>query len=1026
MMSYTTPSKKNLGKNDELGQLSLRNARKMRRVVLFDEDDYDADNEATITHEPMDVTKLNVVDDRGNHLESPDKQKPLDSPDKKKPSKLDCHQKDHWKYPGCHRITPELTQEMRTLYQSLDSRTDRLLHLAQYTDVVAWERVHTGKKQKTEEDKMVDLLHEVRNKNTKLNQKKLVEQPGKDTVFSTLQQVVEEQKSLKDTAAEVVAAAEKQKANLDRMCGEIHIHDVEKSIAKAHELLTEAKAESGAACAACSNEPCEKDIVCQHKDSYQGACNSQEVEKRGNGEEPGKIIVMKTKPLQGKNKRRRKEWVCLYYAHPQKFPGTRICQKAFQALHGIDDTKQLRNMCQARFEGKDFLADGRGGANHVLKNRKVIVTSVVQYLNDVAIGKTPHYSLRPNANDNHRYLHPELTQIKLYLGWLEKYDPEGYKARLERDRKDMLQMVEGKVRQSSKKRKRRPPTAKLSESTFKRIVRMFDLSRASPPSDTCRFCDRFAVAIHAEEDDAKRARLEKAHLEHLQRADRATAQRMHDVSTCKEYFQDFWTVRDWLAPDARPKERRACDDTTQWMVNTILSDMGSHLPWPITPTNPNFYARKFHSLDYIIYDASLRGKSSFYVWPQFSAKQGALETLSCVIRHHFENYTGAEICVHWADRCPGQMCNWAFLRAMQHFVENGPTYKMYVIKFFESGHSYMGGHMPDGTQGTLLRNASSSMVTPSCWEDLIEDLANGKTGKKGKNWELKRMAPEVVGEQEGVQTTDITGDTKRFFRNYSKMATEFYDDKIKTNRRGQPVKLREKVKMVTFGGCFVPTPDGNMRVELHPGKIRFWYSHEWSQTADNMVELHTLREGVDPVWQDASASEYDIQYTPEISKPTIKDAIKLTKTFIEKKHRDYFKLMERIFLANNDDVAGPSVGSVNPDGDSDPESDAILEGVTKETIVSDEMLERWAPYSGVNLTDVLKEASLPIWGSKAEKQYRCAEASLPLPSKIQLQKWKNDRKKQLREKAKATDKNQESQKQKQQTKTKKKKKKTDK
>ena len=272
-----------------------------------------------------------------------------------------------------------------------------------------------------------------------------------------------------------------------------------------------------------------------------------------------------------------------------------------------------------------------------------------------------HYSRKQNPNK--QYLSPSLDLAKMYKLYKAKCEELAYHA--------------------------------VSEWVYRNTFNTkFNLSFHRPYTDTCQHCDRMKTQIDASEGEEKR-KLENEKELHLRKAEKVIT----DKKTAVEMAQ---------------KNSK---------VHVITFDLQKTLPCPMLTTNVVFYKRQLWCYNLGVHDVT-KHASDMFMWHEATAKRGAQEVGSCILKYVLRLPSTVEHLIAYTDTCGGQNRNEKIAKMFMYIVQNTHIQQI-DHKFFESGHSF---NECDADFAVIekAKKKDADLYVPEDWMDLISKCRPGK------------------------------------------------------------------------------------------------------------------------------------------------------------------------------------------------------------------------------------------------------------------------------------------------------------
>jgi hypothetical protein len=296
-----------------------------------------------------------------------------------------------------------------------------------------------------------------------------------------------------------------------------------------------------------------------------------------------------------------------------------ICKDAFCSLHGIT-ANRVRRIASHAATNITSPCDRRG--KHELRGNRIpdlVLSQIDEHIRSFPKRKS-HYGRVDNQK--RYYLSPELNMSRMYLLYLEKFEPDNY--------------LKKKTGETFK------PTVKYA---FYRnyFNTNYNMSFGQPRTDTCQTCDKLNREISAGLNDAEIKNLKKEKELHIRKAD--------------SFYENL-----------RAETVKAKTDKT---TETISIDFQQNMPLPHVPAGDVFYKRQLWEYNFCVSAAS-SGQSKFYMYDEMTGKKGPCEVVS-FLHHYIENYVLPEVqTLHlFSDNCGAQNKNHVMVTFLFLLVKSG-------------------------------------------------------------------------------------------------------------------------------------------------------------------------------------------------------------------------------------------------------------------------------------------------------------------------------------------------------------------
>lgn len=236
----------------------------------------------------------------------------------------------------------------------------------------------------------------------------------------------------------------------------------------------------------------------------------------------------------------------------------------------------------------------------------------------------------------------------------------------------------------------------------------FNLSFSSPSKDTCDLCDEFTIKLKDTTSLEERSQIQEEYDIHLLEAQKRYSLKHND----KEDSQ------------GKPNEK------------VIMVDLQKCLPTPLLHNAQSFYSLKLWSLNYTVYDSSLK-KSSCFMWDESLAGRGGNEMASCLLRYIIDLDNSIDKLIIWSDNCPSQNRNMHMILCYFYALQLKHSITSIEHRYLLRGHTHM---EVDSVHSRLEREMKKtpdfSVMTPWDWQQMAR-LCSSKSDLEVKPMELE-------------------------------------------------------------------------------------------------------------------------------------------------------------------------------------------------------------------------------------------------------------------------------------------------
>jgi hypothetical protein len=274
-------------------------------------------------------------------------------------------------------------------------------------------------------------------------------------------------------------------------------------------------------------------------------------------------------------------------------------------------------------------------------------------------------------------------------------------------------------------------------------------------AETKRLADEHKAAYDIHRDIANRAILQQDAEREACKAFNTQQVRPSENCNCNDHAIRGWCGCAWL--------------TREGFVH-IQADKGSKLGLPITFIGPMWYKSRSNIFVEHFTDNSREvddGRRTAHFWEESVAAGGKVNMISVLFHYLCHHPSGREGATIWFDNCYKEFKNWTFIFFLVWLVMIKKMFLWIEIKYYESGHSFMGGFGPDSTHSLIIAEAKSNVQTfvPEDWMAAARRAAKGHIkvvdfkAEFHRNWHtfLGQFFAVDTGVGEGRTKVDIEG-----------------------------------------------------------------------------------------------------------------------------------------------------------------------------------------------------------------------------------------------------------------------------
>lgn len=348
--------------------------------------------------------------------------------------------------------------------------------------------------------------------------------------------------------------------------------------------------------------------------------------------------LIKVSPVDQKRKCRHKRKYNFYYEVHVGQNVVSMCREGFASAFGIG-SKRVRNIA-ASITLAVTPKDDRGKHQH-RGNR--LPLNIIGKIDEHIRSFPYHIAHYGSKGERRRYLSSELSVLKMYELFLEKYYPETLSTA--KTEGTDLQHLKCDVKYSF---------------YLKHFRSNYNYLFGRPRSDICTTCEELHAKISRENNESLKTSFE-------------SELRLHKLRA-----KLFYNKLNFCLKEAQEREE----------VEVLCFDFKQNIPCPHLATSDVFYKRQLWLYVMSVYSGK-NTKSIMYTWPENIAKRGSNEVLS-VLSHYIETFLPNAIkkLYVFTDGCRGQNHNQSVLKFWQCMILNG-RFEQIKHYFPQRGHSFL-------------------------------------------------------------------------------------------------------------------------------------------------------------------------------------------------------------------------------------------------------------------------------------------------------------------------------------------------
>jgi hypothetical protein len=383
----------------------------------------------------------------------------------------------------------------------------------------------------------------------------------------------------------------------------------------------------------------------------------------------------------------------------------------------------------------------RGGA----KNVKDPITLLL--LKDF-IARLPqedqHYALTAVVNRDKVVLKRYWIRSRIYWRWVKLYDPLYYA--------ECQWLRQCRLRGDTPPDNFKPRKPRLGMTKAYQFICKLDMRIGKEHKDDCATCYEHGLYIKYGADNAAGADAVakgKMHAElkaeHMRHADAANILQVAEQVECLRQ-----TAEDADKPPVECKcglgpFECACHFLTRDGFELIQQDKGAKLRLPYMPRIGTLFYFSHNNMIFEHITAYSqppdKGRRAAYAWDELVATVGANNMISVNYHYLCHNPSGRQGLVLWCDNCFKELKNWTIVYYAFYLVHVKKMFRWVVIRWYEKGHSSMGGQGPDSSQAKItLAGKDIEKVVPADYRKIAEKAAGGNiavvdfVAEFHKNW----------------------------------------------------------------------------------------------------------------------------------------------------------------------------------------------------------------------------------------------------------------------------------------------------
>ena len=573
-------------------------------------------------------------------------------------------------------------------------------------------------------------------------------------------------------------------------------------------------------------------------------------------------------------------------------PYTRVCRKMFvAATRPWISADAIKVVHRGMRTGESLMPKKRGGATREVPLWRL--SEFYDYVNERVPREHSHYTLGLRHNDDQVVLEAHWCPSKIYWEYMKEKDPEYYKQQLhiKRLRSRNLELDEDVIRLK--------PLFSLT--VARRYLKRLCFRVGKDHKDRCATCYKHELHIKLGRDVRATKKVRKtarshaaAKKIHLERGWRAYEVCAQERELCLDQNEEQRSTPPVECTCGLPVDRCKCLYNTREGFAHMQMDKGSKLGLPQFHVNLLWYKSRMWILVEHVTDTSQdgRGRRTAHMWQEVTGAGGSANMISVLWYHLTHNPSGRKGLTLWLDNCWHELKNWDMVFFLVWLVVVVGMFEWIEVKYYESGHSYMGGYGPDSTHSKITRAGKlvDRKVVAEDWYKIARECNNGEITVVEFDAEYHRDWNGFLGQWFMVETAkhpstmkvDTDGNRAclpdyRYLRIEGGMYAGLLQAWEEVDPTSERVLIRTLKKNLHYHYKVPKTYEDDIRApcwNLEPAAVRLngvkgclagfefmapWQIAEWRKTLVGVKVQGDLRNGNNPVGLDTPRTEEELK-----------------------------------------------------------------------------------------------------------------------------------------------------------------------
>jgi len=387
----------------------------------------------------------------------------------------------------------------------------------------------------------------------------------------------------------------------------------------------------------------------------------------------------------------------------------------------------IKHVRKHLYLGGSLLPGKRGGSRR--KVRLEELARLHDYVDKHVPREISHYCLGMGHNSDQVILEAHWCPSKIYWEYMKLYDNDYYL------QQQLIRQLKGRQRKLPDDVVVLRPVISLTSA--RKYLKRLCFRVGKDHKDRCATCYKHELHIKLGKDVRANKRVKKAAVKHALRKRRHLERGWRAYETCaQERELCLKQNREQRSTDHVPctcgLEVGLCKcryNTREGFAHLQL-DKGSKLGLPQFHVNVLWYKSRMWVLVEHVTDTSQegRGRRTAHMWQEITGAGGSANMISVLWHHLRHNPSGRKGLTLWLDNCWHELKNWDLVFFLHWLVLVEGMFEWAEVKYYESGHSYMGGYGPDCTHSKIT-NAGKLVdrkVVAEDWYKIARECNHGE------------------------------------------------------------------------------------------------------------------------------------------------------------------------------------------------------------------------------------------------------------------------------------------------------------